>query len=385
MKSKGSLLCVALFLALSEANAQSSVTMFGVLDEGINYTSNALGHSTFQMHSGDAGATRWGLKGQEDLGGGYATIFTLENGFNINTGNFQGGEDGRIFGRQSWVGLRSNDYGTLTLGRQLDPSIDLFSDTTGVGRFAGSVASHPFDNDNTNWDFRVNNAVKYVSPTVRGFTVEGMYALSNTTIGQASNRLYSAGFDYLQQGLKIAVVYLKANNQGSAAGAVTTDSVFAGESEQHIDAGVSYTFSRATVGFAYSRVNVYQPTYNAYFSSAGTQPPGGTWNSWKFDNFDVNAQYTLGPDITLGASYVFTNGHLAATNGEYSPKWHQVALMGSYSLSKSTAVYLQGAYQHVVSAHTGTDFDFAQVAYAGAAMSSGENQAVVRLALLHTF
>lgn len=377
--------CCVLLLLAGSVQAQSSVDMYGVIDEGLNVTSNAGGSTAYQMHSGDTGATRWGFKGVEDLGGGYKTIFTLENGFNVNTGSIQGGESGLIFGRQAWVGIDSAQYGKITLGRQLDPSIDLFSDVTGVGRFAGSVAAHPFDNDNTNWDFRVNNSVKYVSPIYRGLTFEGMYAFSNDAGVGTGNRLYSAGFDYLNGGLKIATVYLKADNPGTASGALTTDSVFAGSSEQNFDAGLSYTFSGATLGFGFSHVEVNDPTYNAYFTSVGTQPAGGRWSSWKFDNFDINGQYTIRPDISLGASYTFTYGRLDSTIGNYSPKWHQLALMLDYDLSKRTSIYLQGAYQHVVSAHTGTDFDFAQVAYAGAAMSSTENQMVVRLALIHSF
>jgi len=377
--------CCALLLLTGSVQAQNSVVMYGVIDEGLNFTSNAGGHTAYQMHSGDMGATRWGLKGVEDLGAGYKAIFTLENGFNINTGSIQGGESGQIFGRQAWVGIDSAQYGKITFGRQLDPSIDLYSNITGVGRFAGSVAAHPFDNDNTNWDFRVNNSVKYVSPTYRGLTFEGMYAFSNATGAVASNSLYSAGFDYFDGGLKIAAVYLKANNPGTPSGAMTTDSVFAGSSEQNIDAGISYTYSGATVGFGFSHVDVYNPTYNAYFTTAGTQPAGGRWNLWKFDNFDFNGQYSIQPDLSIGASYTFTYGRLDSTAGEFSPKWHQLALMLDYDLSKRTSIYLQGAYQHVVSAHTGTDFDFAQVAYAGAAMSSSDNQMVVRLALIHSF
>ena len=83
--------CCALLLLTGSVQAQNSVVMYGVIDEGLNFTSNAGGHTAYQMHSGDMGATRWGLKGVEDLGAGYKAIFTLENGFNINTGSIQGG------------------------------------------------------------------------------------------------------------------------------------------------------------------------------------------------------------------------------------------------------------------------------------------------------
>lgn len=109
--------------------AQSKVTLFGLIDEGFNYLSNAqtarpasgpVGHSQYSLQdgaTGGLGGSRWGLRGEEDLGGGLAAIFQLENGYSINNGALaQGGAE---FGRQAWVGLR-HDFGTVTLGRQYE-------------------------------------------------------------------------------------------------------------------------------------------------------------------------------------------------------------------------------------------------------------------------
>jgi predicted porin len=83
--------------------AQTSITLYGVIDEGINYTSNAGDKSAYQLESGYAQGSRWGLKGSEDLGSGLKAIFDLENGFDASTGAF--GQGGRMFGRQAFVGL----------------------------------------------------------------------------------------------------------------------------------------------------------------------------------------------------------------------------------------------------------------------------------------
>src|ERR1700738_4228053 len=88
------------------AHAQSSVTLYGLIDAGISYSSNVGGKSLWQETSGAMNASRWGLRGSEDLGGGLKAIFTLENGFNIDTGKF--GQNGAEFGRQAFVGLSSN-------------------------------------------------------------------------------------------------------------------------------------------------------------------------------------------------------------------------------------------------------------------------------------
>ena len=92
------------------AHAQSSVTLYGLIDSGLTYTNSQItgtgsgGHSNWQMTSGSVQYSRWGLRGAEDLGGGIKAIFTLENGFNLNNGQFS--SSNRIFNRQAFVGLQ---------------------------------------------------------------------------------------------------------------------------------------------------------------------------------------------------------------------------------------------------------------------------------------
>jgi predicted porin len=383
-RTKRRWLIIPALLLASAAHAQNSITLYGLVDEGLNFTSNAQGHSAYQMKSGDFYGSRWGFKGSEDLGDGYRAIFQLENGFNASNG--APGQDSREFGRQAYVGIASDRYGTLTLGRQYDPTSDAnsFGVLTAAGNWGGDLAAHPFDNDNADWDFRANNAVKYVSPTYRGLTAEGMYAFSNQAGGFSNNSLYGGSLNYQNGGLTAAASYMKMNHPGAnTSGAVAGDTLFTGSSEQNYGVGVSYKFSKTLLAFVYSHVDVYEPTANSYFTS-NTGPDGGSWNSWKFDNFEINDQYFFRPNFWLGAAYTFSEARLASSVGSFNPKWHQVTLTLDYDLSSQTSVYVQGAYQHVVSAHTGTDFDYASnVADAG--MSSSENQMVYRIALMHRF
>jgi predicted porin len=371
------------FLFAGAAHAQSSVTLYGVVGDGFNFTSNVGGHSAYQLANGNVENSRWGLRGTEDLGGGYKAIFKLENGFNVNTGAL--GQGGREFGRQAYVGLASDQYGTVTFGRQYDPTIDLFSVFTAGGSYMGAIATHPLDNDNTGLDFRVNNSVKYVMPSYRGLTAEGMYAFSNNAGGFADNRLYSAGIRYSNNGLNMAAAYLKMNNPGTASGAVATDGVFAASSEQNIDAGVSYKFSNTLVSLAYSHVDVYNPTTAVYLTAAGTQPSNGKWNSWKFDNIEINGQYFFRPDLWAAAAYTFTDARVASTSQDYMPKWHQLSVMLNYNLSKRTAIYMQGTYVHLVSAHTGTGLDVPYVPISATGASSSENQMIIRVGMTQRF
>ena len=177
-------LSLALLGTAGAAQAQSSVTLYGVIDAGLSYVSNAdqAGNHRWGTQNGTLSGSRWGLKGQEDLGGGLKAIFQLENGFDPGTGQLNQG--GREFGRQAFVGVTGDSWGTVTLGRQYDPSVDMVQGITG-DNYWGSTGATPGDVDNYDNTLRVSNAVKYVSPNFAGFQFEGLYGFSNlTTTGQ---------------------------------------------------------------------------------------------------------------------------------------------------------------------------------------------------------
>lgn len=100
-----SLVAGALVLASIPAHAQSSVTLYGITDVGIEYAnhvpSGKTSSSAVRQQSGNLAGSRWGLKGAEDLGGGYKAIFVLEGGFNLNNGTL--GQSGRLLAeRRTW-------------------------------------------------------------------------------------------------------------------------------------------------------------------------------------------------------------------------------------------------------------------------------------------
>ena len=204
----------------STAHAQSSVTLYGLIDVGITYTNSQLtssgGHSNVQLTSGAVDGSRWGLRGAEDLGGGLKAIFTLENGFNVNNGTF--GQGGREFGRQAFVGLSSNDYGTVTLGRQYASMVDYVGPLALTGtQYGGTHFAHPFDNDNLNNNsFSINNSVKYQSANYAGFRFGGLYGFSNDAGAFANNRAYSVGASYEWGPFNFAAGYLHLNNSATS-------------------------------------------------------------------------------------------------------------------------------------------------------------------------
>ncbi|AOJ04462.1 MULTISPECIES: porin [Burkholderia] len=321
------------------AHAQSSVTLYGVLDAGITYQSNVAtpsgsGKSLWSVGSG-VDQSRFGLRGSEDLGGGLKAIFTLESGFSIGNGKFQ--NNGGMFNRQAFVGLSSN-YGTVTLGRQYDATQDYLSPLSATGTWGGTYFAHPLNNDrlNTNGDVAVNNTVKFTSANYAGLQFGGTYSFSNNS-QFANNRAYSAGASYQFQGLKVGAAYSQANNPGvNTVGATDplTGLSLNGSNVTNVQgrsrvygAGASYVYGPLQGGLVWTQ------------SRLDNQANGSP--TLRADNYEANVKYNLTPALGLGAAYTYTN---AKVNGE-SAHWNQIGVQADYALSKRTDVYAQAVYQ----------------------------------------
>jgi GBP family porin len=219
---------------VTTARAQSSVELYGLIDAGVTYTSNQNGHANVQQTSGAVNFNRWGFRGSEDLGDGLHAVFTLENGFLINSGAL--GENGREFGRQAFVGLSSDQYGAVTLGRQYDSVITYISSMSlGNTQYGGTEFAHPFDNDNFNDSLRISNSIKYQSIDYAGFKFGGLYGFSNDAGAFANNRAYSFGASYSYSGFTVAAAYLQVDEDVTSAmltntaGVLNGDNIFAAE------------------------------------------------------------------------------------------------------------------------------------------------------------
>lgn len=380
---KKTILLTALTAVTFPAFAQNAVTLYGIIDEGFDFTNNVKGSKVYELQSGYAQGSRWGLKGGEDLGGGVKAVFQLENGFNVNNGRL--GQGGLEFGREAYVGLASDRFGTVTLGRQYDSLVDYLAQTTSNGNWAGYLFAHPYDNDNTDNTFRVNNTIKYTSPTLAGLQFGGTYSFSNDT-NFANNRQYSVGAQYTNGGLLVAAAYLQANNpSASASGAINNggDENFVATRLRVFGAGVNYTFGPATLGFAYTNSQINQPVSSGYVGAI-TPTGGATLSSLRFDNFELNGKYQVTPALFVGAAYTYTRASFNASSGQLHPTYHSAGVMADYNLSKRTDVYVQGAYQHAAGDKTGTVLDVAYVPGA-ADVSSTSNQFVLRAAIRHKF
>jgi GBP family porin len=361
------------------AHAQSSVTLFGLIDAGLSYTSNQQGHPAWQAGSGNTTGSNWGLLGSEDLGGGIHAIFRLGSGISVMNGSSRQG--GRVFGYQADAGLANDRLGTVTLGRQYDSVVDYLAPLSFTGRRPGgnNLSAHPYDNDNLNNSFRVDNSVKFTSITYAGINFGALYGFSNEAGGFSDNRLYSFGASYDAGPLHLAAGYLQANNGGqNNTGALTlTDRTFVTALQRTYGAGAAYAIGAANFGFVWTRTQIGGlDTINGANSLGLAQNGQGA----SFNNFEVNGSYVLTPALNLTGEYTYTTGSLSTASGQHRPTWHEVSVRTDYLLSKRTDIYLQASYQHISSDGSGLTADIS-----GQTPSSTNQQLVVAAGLRHRF
>ncbi|WP_233805001.1 porin [Paraburkholderia sp. HP33-1] len=389
-----STLSLALLGVAGIAHAQSSVTLYGVLDESVQYVNNATpkGGSLVQLFAGNLQANRFGLKGTEDLGGGLKAIFQIENGFDLNTGKL--GQGGLMFGRQAYVGLTGDSWGTVTAGRQYDPLVDMIQPLT-ADNYWGSTFTTPGDVDNNDNSFRVNNAVKYVSPVWSGFQFEGLYGFGGVAGSTGSGQTYAGAATYSIGGFSGAAGYLRTKN------ASTNDPARSGWNSTTTIGGTFDLASSTVTGIN----NAYQTASSIGIASVVVQYVTGPWTgalgysnaqyyqdsqstfrqTQKYEVGRAYLGYQLTPAALVGLGYIYTKGH-----GDASATYNQVSLGGDYNLSKRTDVYLVGAWQHasgeqrVPGAGGGLESATASIGSYGN-QASTNNQVMVSLGIRHKF
>ena len=163
-------------LATDAAQAQS-VNLYGIVDAGIESVSNvdqAGGRLTRVPSNTGIMPSRVGMRGKEDLGAGLSAIYTLEMGFAPDTG--ASGQGGRLFGRQSLVGL-SGDWGTVTLGRQWTMLFWSLLDSDIVGPSIYGLGSL----DSYIPNARIDNSIAYKGK-FSDITVGATYSLGRDTV-----------------------------------------------------------------------------------------------------------------------------------------------------------------------------------------------------------
>ncbi|MDH0048010.1 porin [Comamonas terrigena] len=209
---KKSLIALAVLAASGAAMAQSSVTVFGVVDEAVSYVNG--GTNWNGINSGGNATSRIGFRGVEDLGGGLKANFWLEAGILADSGSGQSGGasgSGLEFKRRSTVGLEGG-FGEVRLGRDLTEAYkatsryDVFGQVGfGVSRLwadanlgAAYVDSNGVTRNNSValTTQRVSNMVTYVSPNISGFKAAVNYGFGEVQGENRDSRYVGAGLTY---------------------------------------------------------------------------------------------------------------------------------------------------------------------------------------------
>ena len=246
---KKSLIALAVLAASGAAMAQSSVTLYGVLDTGLTYSKGE--ESVYGMtHVGGNVNSRLGFRGVEDLGNGLKATFNLEAGMGVDDGNNYMDKDsnGMAFRRTSTVGLAGN-FGEVRLGRELTASYmavsryDVFGDT-GIG------ASLAWKRD---YASRTENAITYYSPVFSGFKVGVNYGFGERK-SAANNRYMGLGFYYDNGPLSAGLGYDYAN-RGHNNGATAVDNLTTWQ------LGAAYNFGVAKVAAFYKETKEEAPGF----------------------------------------------------------------------------------------------------------------------------
>jgi predicted porin len=345
---------VACFSAAS-AHAQSSATLYGIVDAGIGYqnSSGSLGqtsngHSAVKMINGVWAGSRFGLKGNEDLGGGTAAIFQLEQGFNSITG--AQGVSGLAFNRQAWVGVTNPSYGVLTAGRQYTAYFTLLSPWSPTRLLTGYFGAHPGDIDALDVTFRVNNELVYMSPSFYGLTIGGSYALGGQPGSLYSGSTWSAGAQYKNGPAGIAVGVLRVNNSTSGGGAWGASSTLSNNGTQPSVSALNngYQFAQAQQRVAVTGGWQFSPQFDVSVAYSNVQYIPGIHSGFAseavFNTAGVVLHSSWSPALDFAAGYSYT--HASKANGTDGATYHQVTLSQYYSLSKRTGLYLVEAWTH---------------------------------------
>ncbi|CAB3808405.1 Outer membrane porin protein [Paraburkholderia caffeinitolerans] len=355
------------------AFAQSSVTLYGIVDTGVEYFTHATptGGSMVRMPVVGGGdmPSRWGLKGAEDLGGGMKAIFTLESGFSAANGALQQG--GRLFGRQAYVGL-SGPWGQLTFGRQYSMTNwgMAESNVMGAGGFGGLASFDPYL-----LAARFDNSVVYMG-TFSGLTVGTSYSFGRDASaagncpGQSGNdflacRAISAMLKYDHDAWGVAATY---DEQRGGAGA-TPVTVVPGA------AGIAFTKSGDTD-------RRYQLAAHVDIKSVRV---GAGWLHRVIEGDSRSAKTDieyLGVSVPYSA-WIFDAQVAHVGSDGYDAHGTMGTLRANYNLSKRTAIY--GVFAYMKNSGQQGIYSVSASSAVPAAPHPGSNQLGVEIGVRHLF
>lgn len=331
------ILGATLALAAGSAAAEgSSVTLYGVADNFVQYLDNGGKHS-YSDRSGGSTGSLFGLMGSENLGGGLAAKFDVESAFTINNGGFYA-DSTTLFYRQAWVGLTHEKYGSLTFGRQYEPSFlitypsDPFHLNENLSLVAVDVLAVDKATLSTQYDGgRASNSILYKSPNLYGLQLYGMYAFSATVtqpVPATTGNVLNVGASYSIGGFYAGVAYVN-QHPGQETVAGLPAALGLAETE-HFIAALAYRIGIVNLQANYSYVRPDSLAANSLASRLGT--------AHSYDTIQLGAtiQATPADAIELAASERDVRGvH------DNAPAF-EIGI--DHALSKRTSLYARAGY-----------------------------------------
>jgi predicted porin len=355
---KKSLLALAVMGAFaSAAQAQTSVTLYGILDAGLNYTNaQTAANDSVLRYTPNEISNRWGIRGSEDLGGGLSATFALENGFNLGSGAMNGAPAaagatgsnpylaGKLFDRGANVGLKGG-YGHVQLGRigfspfvdsQLAIDTNSFSNFVSMNNMAFTAGSNVSGANQANLIYWVDNALKYTSPNFGGFTFSGLYGMGQQAGNTTRYRTVSFGGTYVNGPFAIGAGYFDSKNNAGLYGGLLASGVAAATAAQTTAAaqvlaattaddsvirasqvGGKYKFGNHTIGLAWA--NYKNPSLST------------TYNT---DYWNLGYTFNITPALLLSTNYIRRQDKNTSTsNGNL----YKVGI--KYTMSKTVFAY----------------------------------------------
>lgn len=299
------------------AFAQSNVVIYGTVDAGLVRESGGVAGSVNKLTSGIGSQSRFGFRGKEDLGDGMSATFVLEGGMAIDSGASTQG--GLLFGRTASVGLEGG-FGSVVMGRFFTPyfvTLGFVADPFGTG-FAGTAA-----NLVPSVGLRMNNTVKYTTPTLQGFSGEIAYGFGEIAGDNSAQRAIGAALAYKSGPLNIRLGYQNKNND--------TALVKGTSNGKNALLAANYDFGVATAYFGYgvnkglnsSPLAAANPFGSAIAPTASTD----------------SANLVLGVSVPFGASTVLASYVRKDDKTSFDQDADQLAVGYMYALSKRTDIY----------------------------------------------
>jgi predicted porin len=323
---KKSLLALAVLASFaSAASAQSSVTVYGLLDAGVTAERGSTDGSITKLATGVQQGNRLGFKGTEDLGSGLKANFQLESGFNLDTGT---GRQDALFGRQAFVGLSGN-FGAVNLGRQYDP---IFVSMDTIDPFSTGLTGATTNLMNPG-NVRTNNSITYTTPNVQGFSATVLYGVGEKAGDSSLGRTIGGSLDYVNGPVVLTLAYDKVNvtpiSPIPAPTPATPNPADSIANKKLILLGGTYNFGPVKLHAAYESDK----------SDARTDVnPLASSTAKDFRDYMIGVSAPIGAG-TLMASYIDKNDRTSQQLGG-----KQMAIGYSHPVSKRTSFYTSYAY-----------------------------------------